>query len=208
MSGSAADATALLRVADPQRLRQLVLANDSVFGPLRDLRPIFDHMEARGLDLWGLTESLEIARHLQSYFLVFERGALASPYFDEFWRGYRFHLRKDSIIRRCEVGLSQGALAHGWKLGAFVDGAAVRAAARAEPGFEFPELVDAPGFNLTLFAWDLLVRDFGFPCIKTEILRANRFHSSKVAGWRELLASAGCDYDPELVDRSRSRPTD
>jgi len=197
--------TGIARIGDPGRLRQLVLANDSVFGPLRDLRPIFAQMEARKLDLWGLTESLELGRHLQSYFLVFEQGALASPYFREFWGGVGFHLRKSSIIRRGEVGLSQGALRRGWKIGAFIDGVAVRDAARREPGFEYPDRIDTPGFNLTLFAWDLLIRDFGFPCLKTEILRQNRFRSGRVAGWRELLGRGGCDYDPELIAQSRSR---
>jgi hypothetical protein len=151
-----------------------------------------------------MTESEHIAWHVQSYFLVFEHKALATPDFHAFWDAFRFHLRKVSIIRHGEVRLSQEARRRGWRVGAFVDGAAVRTAARKEPGFQYGAELDSPVFNATLLAWDLLLRDFGFPFLKTEVLRQDRFGSAKLASYRDLVRTAGPDYDLGLIERSRN----
>jgi lipopolysaccharide biosynthesis protein len=196
--------TGLARIADLTARPRLVLTNDSVFGPFRDLAPIFAEMERRGLDLWGMTTSDEIAWHVQSYFLVFERRLLSSAEFGAFWDDFRFYLRKPSIIRNGEIGLSQRMRERGFAVGAFVDGGAVRSAAGTKADFQYPDRLDPKQFNATLFAWDLLLRDFGFPFLKTELLRQNRFASVALASWRDHIRRAGPDYDVALVERSRN----
>ena len=62
---------ALERFDVPRSDTELVLlANDSVYGPLHSLTPILARVMAGGADVWGLTDSNQIRFHLQSYFLV------------------------------------------------------------------------------------------------------------------------------------------
>src|ERR1700756_3729915 len=49
---------------------QLLLTNDSVYGPLFDLNEMF--AEFYGADVYGVTESKEQQPHLQSYFLLWD----------------------------------------------------------------------------------------------------------------------------------------
>lgn len=171
-----------IRLHDLSAYRQLILANDSVYGPFRPLTPIFQDMQARGLDFWGLTESNERGHHIQSYFLVFEKSALDSAFFRAFWDGFRQQWRKRILIGKYEIGLSARAHAQGLRFA----------------GWLSPDRVGSGQKNPTLFFWEKLIREFGYPFLKTEILKINRFNSPHARRWREIVAGAG-DYDSELI---------
>jgi len=75
---------------------QLVLINNSVFGPIYDLNAVFDEMDNKKLDFWGITlfEKMEdgslvgkevVEEHVQSYFMVFEKNVICSNAFRGFW---------------------------------------------------------------------------------------------------------------------------
>ena len=70
--------TGLAAVGDLSRYDRVIIANDSVYGPLQNLSGVFAKMADRKVSFWGITDSLKYGRHLQSYFLVFERGAAQS----------------------------------------------------------------------------------------------------------------------------------
>src|SRR4051794_13857096 len=57
-------------------LQELMLANDSVIGPLYPMPPVMAALRSGGDGLFGLTESLQGGAHLQSYMLM-ARGTLA-----------------------------------------------------------------------------------------------------------------------------------
>lgn len=94
---------------------ELVLCNDSVYGPLFPLRKVFDKMKGRNCDFWGITGSHDIAYHVQSYFLVFRKPVLASRLFREFWETMQTLQSKAEVIRSYEVGLSQTLLRAGFR---------------------------------------------------------------------------------------------
>ena len=52
---------------------ELILCNDSCFC-VSSLSPVFNQMEMRPCDFWGLVQSDVFLKHLQSYFLVFKRN--------------------------------------------------------------------------------------------------------------------------------------
>jgi len=85
---------------------ELVLVNSSIFGPIRPLGPIFRRMDSVPCDFWGITDNVEIAWHLQSYFLVFKQQVLRSPAFARFWQSVLPYRDKDQVIRSYEVGLT------------------------------------------------------------------------------------------------------
>lgn len=76
---------------------ELVLLNDSVFGPFYEFSEIFSEMSNRELDFWGITYHEEIRimqknkknfcvpKRLQTYFMVFNKNMIQSDAFLEFW---------------------------------------------------------------------------------------------------------------------------
>jgi hypothetical protein len=89
------------------RVRDLVLINDSVFGPLTPLAGAFEAMQSRDADFWGITDSWEQGYHLQSYFLAFRHRALAHPAFRRFWETYGSPANKKRVIAEGEIRLSR-----------------------------------------------------------------------------------------------------
>ena len=90
---------ALMRVCTPEALKQfdsLVLFNDSFFGPFYPFEEIFQKMEGRGVDFWGMSVHGEAdgngscpygyrPAYIQTYFMVFEQRLLHSRDFYSFW---------------------------------------------------------------------------------------------------------------------------
>ena len=95
-----------MKEIDLRRYQELILCNDSCYGPVHDLKPIFDRMTQKKCDFWGITESYEYGLHLQSYFLVFSRKVFLSRFFKRFWNKVVVH-PKELVCVRYEVGLSK-----------------------------------------------------------------------------------------------------
>ena len=60
---------------------ELVLANDSCYGPLFELKDLFSNMDGRECDFWGLSSAYRSHIHLQSYFLVLKQSVIRSDVF-------------------------------------------------------------------------------------------------------------------------------
>lgn len=99
---------------------EVVLCNDSVYGPLYPLAEMLAAMKDLDVDFWGVTDSTDIHHHLQSYFLAFRKKALLSPAFKNFWNDLRIETEKWEIIRKYEVGLTSTLESAGLKNAAFV----------------------------------------------------------------------------------------
>ncbi len=184
--------------------QRLILANDSVYGPLHDLRDLFLDMPQQGAAVWGITDSYELKHHLQSYFLVFERAALENPAFTEFWRSIPFYRFKRSIIRDGEIGLSTKLSRAGLRMAAAYGYGALR---QSHPEVileaERRSIFAGPR-NPTRSLWDFLVRDCGCPFLKVDVLRDNPESSPVVSDWSQILASVS-NYDPQFIERHLAR---
>jgi lipopolysaccharide biosynthesis protein len=93
-----------IEMLDLQTVSELALVNSSVFGPVGSLADSFEKMA--GADFWGMTESVEIARHVQSYFLVFGEKFVRSKEFRAFWDSVLPYTDKAQVVRSYEIGLS------------------------------------------------------------------------------------------------------
>jgi lipopolysaccharide biosynthesis protein len=105
---------------DLDEVDELVLMNSSVYGPFRDIGTVFAEMGTVPCDLWGITENLELDRHLQSYFLVFRRTVLASDAFHAFWESVLPYRDKRQVIRSYELGLTSWFTDAGFRLSAMI----------------------------------------------------------------------------------------
>lgn len=86
---------------------RLLLTNDSVYGPIGDLATAFDRLTKQSADFYGMVETVEIAPHLQSWFLLLEPWAARSASLSEVLAQPFFAMSKRQIIEHGEVGLSR-----------------------------------------------------------------------------------------------------
>jgi lipopolysaccharide biosynthesis protein len=184
---------------------ELLLANDSVLGPIRPLEPIFAALRAAGEGVFGLTESAQGGRHLQSYF-VLARGRAAVAALFEFLAGLRLSSSKWLVVQRGEIGLTRHMQARDIRVAALFGYARALEAATADaaerdfllglsPRFAAADSAEALQqlllrwpLNPTHALWRSLVRQLGFPFIKTELVRRNPGRLPGVEDWRRLCA--------------------
>lgn len=183
---------------DLSRFERVIIANDSVYGPLTDLRPAFDAMATRQTEVWGITDSMRYGRHLQSYFLVFGRAAVQSGVFRKFWQelpDYRF---KHVVIMRCEVGLSRRLHAAGFELVALYDYRGM--SAHLDNVVKTRSWRNWPGapVNMTHWGWRALL-EAGSPFLKVQLLRDNPKKVDGVREWAKEIRNMS-SYDIKLIE--------
>ena len=76
---------------------ELILMNDTVFGPIYPLEDMFGAMDAKNLDFWGITKHGEIVNndgltkdgifpeHIQTYFLAISKNMHTDAAFKKYW---------------------------------------------------------------------------------------------------------------------------
>ncbi|WGD28419.1 rhamnan synthesis F family protein [Ancylobacter sp. WKF20] len=187
---------------------ELLLVNDSVLGPLRPLDDMMERLRAGGDGLFGLTDSVQYAPHLQSYFLL-ARGEAAIDDVADFLHTRRLTANKRTVIERFEVGLSEHMRDLGHRVASVwgyddienavlqseTDIAALLAvlpgnrALAAGPGGQFTlrrQLLDLPLNPVHHFA-GVLIRRCGFPFLKTELVLKNPERLPEAVNWRALV---------------------
>jgi rhamnosyltransferase len=119
-------------VEDLDRYDLVVICNDSCVGPLVPYATLFDAMQPRPVDFWGITQTLRRGRHVQSYFMAFRGRVVRSPSFRGFWDAMVPVSDRSEVITRYELGLSQTLHDAGLRSGTyFTESRADRRLARA-----------------------------------------------------------------------------
>jgi lipopolysaccharide biosynthesis protein len=167
----AAWAAALTIFPDLWTARNLVLANDSVYGPVANagLQEIIERIRSTDCDIVALTDSYQNNHHFMSYFIGLSSSGLKSLSVRRFWGDVKSIKAKADVIGSYElIPLEQ------WG----------RSEVRVE--IVFPTRNDVtPPINPTLVLWrDLL--NAGFPFIKVQLLRDELRHADAM-GWEESL---------------------
>ena len=79
---------------------EVVLFNDTVYGPFVSFENIFEKMSKKDIDFWGIMACYEqedimhkfkegyIPAHIQSWFWVFRKSLIKDPLFEEYWNNY------------------------------------------------------------------------------------------------------------------------
>ena len=180
--------TGILSLADEWAdCDELVLMNSSVVGPIFPLANVFDKMRRSDADFWGMTESLEITPHLQSYFLVFRKRLLGDPAFIGYWRELRPLANRQDVIDQYELKLTRHFAARGFKPDSFVKMADLRRCNVRHwlGGFR-------PDGNPTLLYPEELLK-LKMPFVKIQLLRDNP-HRIDLAGLRRRVPAERLDY--------------
>jgi len=94
---------------------ELILLNDTFFGPFYPFREIFEEMDQRSIDFWGLTAHAAITSpsnlcpysywpaHIQTYFIVIRKKMFSSYEFRHYWETQPLFRSKEELINRNEV---------------------------------------------------------------------------------------------------------
>ena len=76
--------------------QELIMCNDSCVGPVFPFAEMFDEMDRRNKDFWGITqnEDVNFDRHIQSYFMAFSNKVFNSECFINFFKQIKKKLFK------------------------------------------------------------------------------------------------------------------
>lgn len=180
---------------------ELILANDSCFGPLFPLQPIFEKMESLDCDAWGVAKN----KFIMSFFLCIKRTAFSDAAFRSFFK--ELTPSKDKMyFLQCEKRLSGILSAH--KTAALLDKKNLRILYKQRKSEIKTALKQIIPFKMRLFMrirtnkirlYDneaLLLPFLGFP-----FLKKNAFYAMNSA-----IPMVGLDfikrftnYDPNLI---------
>lgn len=105
------------------------MINDTYFAPIYPFNNMFEQMESRECDFWGITRSPEVTiegigvciEHIQSYFLNFKTKVFHSEHFRRFWNEYKYSLDKKYTIVNFEIGINTYLVERGHQSCAYMD---------------------------------------------------------------------------------------
>ena len=163
---------------DHGNIEQIILVNNSVYGPLFPLEPIISDLSQRG-DFFGLTASREFCPHIQSYFLGFNKVVIDHSDFGKYWHGSFLGQSKWSTIFRRELA---------WEV--FFTKRGFRSAVLIEDSRQFPR-------NPLTFLWKDMISQ-GFPFMKKSLLTHN-YDSIDMTGWEGFITNECPSYDVSFV---------
>jgi len=108
----------------------ITLMNDTCFGPLYDIKIIYDKMNKNNIDFWGLTEQIAtntgmpgtddpVPAHIQSYFMFFNNKIINSNIFQNFWNNVLYEETVEIVIQKYETQLTNILINNGFNCEAF-----------------------------------------------------------------------------------------
>ena len=196
-------------------LNQLLLVNDSCYGPFSNLTPLFEEIDSIDADAVSLTDGWFGGYHLQSNFMLLKNEALNNSAVETFFESYGFPILKSSIVREGEIGFSKALLASGYKLRALFSYESatkmfisdhqeeLRFSAEAENTnylhnqrnhqnnwFRIisDQITLGTPLNTTHALWHVLIK-LGFPFVKKDLILKNQTGVPNLAIFEELIRS-------------------
>lgn len=107
---------------DLYKYDEVILCNNTFYGPIIPLGNILDVMEKKNYDFWGLNYvTPTTVDHIQSYFLAFRENIIKSDLIYDFFRDYidEFDTDIDNAYVEFETGITQFFIKHGFSIGSF-----------------------------------------------------------------------------------------
>jgi lipopolysaccharide biosynthesis protein len=175
---------------------RLLLANDSVYGPIGSLGAAVNRLTSERADFYGLIESVEIAPHLQSWFLLFEPWVVKNAEFRSILAQPFSTMTKRQIVQNGEVGLSRRLGRAGFRYEAL----------HRNDRIGQPRRHDA---NHMLVFWRELLLVEGIPFLKIELLRDNPIRGENatiILQEVERIAPSFCRLIESHLARTTARP--
>ena len=100
---------------------ELLLCNDSCYGPVYPFSVVFQEMENRVCDFWGMIANDKYNYHLQSYFLLLKKRVFLSNIFKNYIRGIKKENSFTDVVKNYEVKLTNLLLGAGYSYSSYVN---------------------------------------------------------------------------------------
>lgn len=109
--------TVFFRYEDWKQWDELLLVNDTFYGPFLPWSDIFMVMQERKCDFWGLSSHARgisalfdgevIAHHIQSYFIVIKKEMFLHRMFHQFWEDLEYSLTFKEAVKYFEINFTE-----------------------------------------------------------------------------------------------------
>jgi hypothetical protein len=110
-------------------LETLLIANDSVIGPIYDMKDIHNKMQNEDCDFWGMNDFHETSNkyqlnkkslpHVCSFFICFKKNIITTEVFKDFWKKLTYPTGRKIAVRN-EKKLGQYLLNNKFKYSVFI----------------------------------------------------------------------------------------
>lgn len=161
---------------------ELVLANDSFFGPFRPMVEIFEEMSRKHVDFWGLSKhgerienSVCYPEHLQSFFLTIRKKMLHSKLFRKYWEDMPYYKNLGEVVSLHESRFTCLFFKHGFTFDCLAN-MTINDSARAQNNYN----------QYAMLSYELIAKR-NFPFLKKQPLAWNTLNSQTQENLRLAL---------------------
>ena len=159
---------------EAEKYDEVVLMNDTFFGPIHSFDDMFDEMAGRDLDFWGISAGYRtlddwkrvkygyIPDHIQTFFIAFRKNMVCTDAFHDYWNHYDDTLKDFiSVVTQNEVILTRHFQDLGFRWEIYANTQQYRARYHSE------------NFNLYHYMPRAMMRDMHFPILKRKVLNVD-----------------------------------
>ena len=157
-----------------EKYDEVVLMNDTFFGPIHSFDDMFDEMACKELDFWGIsagyrqqdgwkwTELGYIPEHIQTFFVAFRKQMVCSKVFRDYWENYDDSLSAfRDVVSRHEMVMTKYFQDHGFRWDIYADTKRYQSPYKEE------------NFNLYFYHANEMLQNMRFPILKRKVLSAD-----------------------------------
>lgn len=116
---------------DLEKWDEILMVNDTIYGPFFPLKNVFEIMEGINCDFWGLSRHpggysglfgcRKIAAHVQSYFIVMKKKMFMHPLFYKFWLEMPYPTSFKEAVLNFEIHFSEYFSGIGFRFASWMD---------------------------------------------------------------------------------------
>lgn len=184
---------------------EVVLINDTFFGPIGSFGDMFAEMAQRDLDFWGMSAGYQsvdgwkrvkykyIPDHIQTFFVAFRREMVCTEAFQSYWENYDDSMHDFAdVVTQHEVVMTKHFQDLGFRWEIYADTQHYFSKNRNE------------NFNIYHFHPDMMLRDMNFPVLKKKALNVNLpdqlYMQDLESGFDAMqYIQKSTDYDTKLI---------
>lgn len=188
-----------------EKYDEVVLLNDTFFGPIRSFSDMFEEMSERDVDFWGMSAGYHsidgwnkvkykfVPDHIQTFFVAFRRNMVSTEAFHSYWENYNDTLHDFvSVVTQHEVIMTKHFQDLGFRWDIYADTSHYSAKRHSE------------NFNIYHFHPDKMMRDMKFPVLKKKTLNVDIFDQLYMqdleSGFDAMqYIHSETDYDTNLI---------
>lgn len=163
---------------------ELILANDSCYGPLFDLSELFQVMDAQDSDFWGLSLVCRNHIHLQSYFMVLKQPVIQSDVFYDFFDHIKPEANYCDVCATYEDRFTYLLSKAGFKFSSYID---------------YTDISNHPYRDVMA-----AIEDRHFPFLKVKFFLGDIRDQGGVADWRRVIRK-NTNYPVEYIEDDLTR---